>query len=129
MENKVTMPLISTLVAEIRIVKIGNKQMTISVFNQLYEEYCFDLEWNILYPIWGKVKRDYSIEYVIFQKGSDLRKMELPNLFDMNGMNNSNRIMNNGLAKILRHKNTISVDKFNKMIEELKNSTQLFIAV
>jgi len=75
-ETKLASPQITTLMAEINVVKIGNKQMTISVFNQLYEEKCFDENFNILYPIWGRVNRE--IEYVIFQKGSDLRKMPMP---------------------------------------------------
>lgn len=75
-KTKLSSPQITTLMAEINVVKIGNKQMTISVFNQLYEEDCFDKNSNIIYPIWGRVNRDQ--EYIIFQKGSDLRKMKMP---------------------------------------------------
>lgn len=77
MKNKLSTPQISTLMAEIRILKIGNKQMTISVFKQLYESSCYDEKYNILFPIWGKVKREDN-EFVIFQKGSELNKMIIP---------------------------------------------------
>jgi len=77
MKNKLELPHISTLKAELSVVKIGNKQMTISVFKQLYNEKCYDEKFNIIYPVWGKVLRD-DIEYVIFQKGDELRKCEIP---------------------------------------------------
>lgn len=80
MENKLSTPQITTLKAELRIVQIGNKQMTISVFKQLYEELCYDDNYRIIYPIWGKVNREEAI-YCIFQKGNELRKMKLPEMF------------------------------------------------
>jgi hypothetical protein len=76
MGTKISQPTVETITAELFVVKIGNKQMTISVFNQLYCEDCWDEEWNLVYPIWGKINRDG--EYVIFQKGNDLRKCEMP---------------------------------------------------
>jgi hypothetical protein len=76
MTSKITTPTVATITAELNVVKIGNKQMTISVFNQLYQENCWDEEYNILYPIWGKTNRDG--QYVIFQKGTELRKSEIP---------------------------------------------------
>lgn len=74
----IAQPIIETITAEISVVKIGNKQMTISVFNQLYEEEAWDKSYNILYPIWGKTNRDK--EYVIFQKGTELRKCVIPEI-------------------------------------------------
>ncbi len=76
MKTKISKPTVETITAEINVVKIGNKQMTISVFNQLYIEKCWDDEYNILYPVWGKIKRDS--EYIIFQKNNELRKCEIP---------------------------------------------------
>lgn len=76
MGTKILEPTITTVTAELFVVKIGNKQMTISVYNQLYMEDCWDKEYNIMYPVWGKINRDN--EYVIFQKGNELRKCELP---------------------------------------------------
>lgn len=78
MATKISSPIISTLMAELNVVKIGNKQMTISVFNQLYTDKCYDDDFNILYPIWGKVKREE--EWIIFQKGNDLRKQRMPSM-------------------------------------------------
>ena len=80
MATKISSPIISTLMAELNVVKIGNKQMTISVFNQLYSDKCYDDDFNILYPIWGKVKREE--EWVIFQKGNDLKKQRMPYIID-----------------------------------------------
>ena len=68
--------MVETITAELYVVKIGNKQMTVSVYNQLYIEPCHDNDHNILYPIWGKTNRDG--EYVIFQKGNELRKFKIP---------------------------------------------------
>lgn len=77
MATKLSNPEISTITAELNVIQIGNKQMTIAVFNQLYCEDCWiDEQFRILYPIWGKVKRDD--EWVIFQKGNDLRKCRIP---------------------------------------------------
>lgn len=74
--TKISQPTVETITAELHVVKIGNKQMTISVFNQLYEQDCWDGEWNIIYPVWGKTNRDG--QYVIFQKGNELRKCAIP---------------------------------------------------
>lgn len=76
MGTGISQPKIETITAELFVVKIGNKQMTISVYNQIYIEDCWDKEWNILYPVWGKTNRDG--EYIIFQKGSELRKCKIP---------------------------------------------------
>lgn len=76
MANKISQPTVATITAELNVVKIGNKQMTVSVYNQLYIENCWDKEYNILYPIWGKTNRDG--EFVIFQKGNELRKCRIP---------------------------------------------------
>lgn len=76
-QTTLSSPTVTTITAELHVIKIGNKQMTISVFNQLYDEECWDKNYNITNPIWGKVLRD-NIEYIIFQKGSELRKTELP---------------------------------------------------
>ena len=76
MANKISTPIVSTITAELHVVKIGNKQMTISVYNQLYIEDCWDEDYNILYPVWGKINREE--EFVIFQKGAELRKCKIP---------------------------------------------------
>jgi hypothetical protein len=76
MSTKITQPMVETITAELYVVKIGNKQMTVSVYNQLYIEPCHDKDFNIIYDIWGKTNRDE--EYVIFQKGNELRKMKIP---------------------------------------------------
>ena len=85
MKNEIKSPTISTLVAELRVVRIGNKQMTKAVFNQLYASNPYDNNYDIIFPIWGKVKGDWNpyegkfIEYIIFQKGEDLNKFKIPN--------------------------------------------------
>lgn len=89
-KTKLNQPHVNTLMAEINIVKIGNKQMTISVFNQLYEEDCYDEDSNIIYPIWGKVKRE--AEWVIFQKGNDLRKCLIPGIITINSFEREVRV-------------------------------------
>lgn len=77
MSNIISTPSISTILAELHVIQIGKKQMTISVFNQLYEsDKCYDDDLNIIYPIWGKINRE--IEWVIFQKNNELRKQEMP---------------------------------------------------
>lgn len=81
MTTKLNNPTIETITAEISIVRIGNKQMTISVFNQLYEEKCWDEYYNVIYPVWGKTNRER--EYIIFQKDNELRKCELPKKIKM----------------------------------------------
>lgn len=117
--------------------------MTISVFNQLYTEKCWDDEYNILYPIWGKANREE--EYVIFQKGNELRKCTIPpklrkiqfvesfidyvqskkDLFlfssDMNYDKDPKLDYKNALAKIAhcRFRSTIKQDDFDKAYEFL----------
>lgn len=76
METKLNSPKITTLTVEISVIKIGNKQMTISVFNQLHTGVCFDENNNIIYPIWGRVNMK-GVEYVIFQQGYELKKMRM----------------------------------------------------
>ena len=79
MTTKISQPTVETITAELFVIKIANKQMTVSVYNQLYIEDCWDKEWNILYPVWGKTNREG--EYVIFQKGNDLRKCQIPSMW------------------------------------------------
>ena len=78
MSNKIEIPGIATLKVELRVVRIGNKQMTKAVFNQLYEERIYDDKFNIIYPIWGKVFD--GNEYIIFQKNNELRRMRIPSI-------------------------------------------------
>ena len=86
MANKISQPTVATITAELNVVKIGNKQMTVSVYNQLYIENCWDKEYNILYPVWGKTNRDG--EFVIFQKGNELRKCKIPSKWGKLNFNN-----------------------------------------
>lgn len=76
MSAKKVMPTIETMMVEVRVIKIGNKQMTLSVFDQLYEERPFDENWSIIYLMWGKVRRKEG-DWVIFQKGNELRKWRI----------------------------------------------------
>ncbi len=92
MKNEIKSPTISTLVAELRVVRIGNKQMTKAVFNQLYTSKLHDDDYNIIYPVWGKVydgfhnsiinfnKLGVVKEWIIFQNGNDLNKFLIPGI-------------------------------------------------
>lgn len=77
METIIKEPKISTLTIEVSVIKIGNNKMTLSVFDQLYNEICYDEYFKIKYPIWGKVKRKESVD-VVFQKNNELKKMTIP---------------------------------------------------
>lgn len=92
MKNKIKSPTISTLVAELRVVRIGNKQMTKAVFNQLYASKPHDDNYNIVYPIWGKVKLEG--EWVIFQNGNDLNKFYIPKPHEGNPYNETDYLYN-----------------------------------
>ena len=174
MKTKISKPTVETITAEINVVKIGNKQMTISVFNQLYTEKCWDDEYNILYPVWGKIKRNY--EYVIFQKNNELRKCHIPNNYKkidfydfvesyfesnkdhvkrpdyddpnydilylvykvahLNSSTEDRKLAYSFLTEVskkecdeqFRLKNWL-IEKQNKMVFDLNNSRQLFIAI
>ena len=79
METTLDQPRISTVMVEIKVIKIGNSKMTLSVFDQLYEDECYDSKTSkILYPVWGKVNRKDHGEYVIFLADNELRKMKIP---------------------------------------------------
>lgn len=60
---------------EISVLRVGNKQMTISVFNQLYEQKPFDSDYNLTNELWGKVNRDGN--YVIFNTEEGIRKFNI----------------------------------------------------
>ncbi len=62
---------------EISVLRVGNKQMTISVFNQLYEEKPFDQSYDLVVDLWGKVNRSDS--YVIFKSDKGIRKFNTAN--------------------------------------------------
>ena len=176
MKTIISKPTVETITAEINVVKIGNKQMTISVFNQLYTEKCWDDEYNILYPVWGKILRDS--EYIIFQKNNELRKCEIPKnlkidffyhacdfiqskskIIEYPNFNNDRYKELYSLYMISHGKNIMDwwthvkiaysaldeklkkecdeycqskiwlIEKQNKMVFDLKNSRQLFIAI
>lgn len=83
-EGMIESPKVESLTISVNVIRIGNKQMTLSVFNQIFEENPFDENNNIIYNIWGKInygKKDYETSriWVIFQKGDGLRKYGLPN--------------------------------------------------
>lgn len=90
MATNILQPKVETITAELFVVKIGNKQMTVSVYNQLYYEECWDKEWNIVFPVWGKTNRDG--EHLIFQKGNDLRKCRMPKNWEK--LNFDNELIN-----------------------------------
>jgi len=73
-------PTITTVSIEVKVLRIGNKQMTLSVFDQLYEESpCDSYEdelYEIAHPIWGKVRRKDE-NFVIFEKNGELRKYKM----------------------------------------------------
>lgn len=181
MSIKLSSPKVDTVLSEIDVVKIGGKQMTISVYNQLYQEQCWDKDYNILYDILGKINRNG--EFVIFQKGNVLRKCKIPKkekpltakeafiklikdnesvmkygvemspdkqimkkilnlqLFEitnkhieilMNGIKKSPRIKTDILGSLFEKKHDehlFKVEKQNKMVDELQNTKQLFIAL
>jgi hypothetical protein len=137
MKNKIATPQISTLRVDIRIIQIGNKQMTINVFKQLYEKKCWDNKFNIIYPIWGKVYyKDF--EYVIFQEGNELRKIRIPSidLVKDSRFSSSDWIERQDI-KVWWHYYYIIPDEQveemypdrTEMIKKLRDSIQLFIAV
>lgn len=68
-------PTINIRPMEISVLRVGNKQMTISVFNQLYEEKPFDQNFNIHAELWGKVNRNDS--YLIFKTTAGIRKYNI----------------------------------------------------
>lgn len=70
----------STVAVEIQIVRIGGKQMTLSVFDQVIEESILDKRATSLKgePI-GKI-RSKSKWFVLWTKNGELRKCELPTL-------------------------------------------------
>jgi hypothetical protein len=47
MPDQLNKPIITISLLEIFVLRVGNKQMTISVFNQLYEEKPFDENFEI----------------------------------------------------------------------------------
>jgi hypothetical protein len=77
METILNQPRISTLMVEIKVIKIGNSKMTLSVFDQLYYDFPYNDDSKIIYPVWGKVHRS-SDNYVIFIKNNELRKHIIP---------------------------------------------------
>lgn len=131
MENKIVSPQISTLIAEINIIKIGNKQMTVSVFKQLYEQPFYDDNFNIIYPIWGIVKREGSY-FVVFQVDSQLFKYIHPfGKIENRDSSYLNRIYesNYNAYRILKNDFNLMYVKWNNMTDELKTYPHLFIAL
>jgi len=68
----------------INVVKIGQKQMTQAVFNQLYEEKPWDDFYNITQFLWGKVNYK-GTDYIVFQSENELRKYEIPKKVNVPG--------------------------------------------
>jgi hypothetical protein len=126
MKNKILTPQISTLIAELKIIKIGNKKMTISVFNQIQEKSCIEGYYEIGYPVWGWVLRD-NYKWIIFQIGKELRKMRMPVKFPCrrDGLN----IMQIELLRSVIPDDKKEIEIYNLMVEKLQKTQQLFIAV
>jgi len=68
---------INSVQVSINVVKIGQKQMTQAVFNQLYEEKPWDSYYNITEFLWGKVKHK-GTDYIVFQSENELKKCAIP---------------------------------------------------
>jgi hypothetical protein len=78
---------INSVQVSINVVKIGQKQMTQAVFNQLYEEKPWDDYYNITQFLWGKVNYK-GTDYIVFQSDNELRKYEIPKKIEvLNFMN------------------------------------------
>ncbi len=72
MANEVNDATLKIQPMEISVLKVGNKQMTISVFNQLYEEKPYNQEFEIVAELWGKVNR--GDDFVVFKTERGVRK-------------------------------------------------------
>jgi hypothetical protein len=118
--NNIIEPKVSTITAELHVVKIGNKQMTKSVYNQLYEEQCYDKDYNLLYDIWGKTNIEGN--YVIFNKNGELRKCIIPKYTPFH-----KSAFEWHVISFLRRHSTIAA--LNELLneEQIKNITQLII--
>lgn len=82
MENNVKQPTIKTMTITVKVVKIGNSKMTLSVFDQILTGWPLDEDFNIVGTFWGKVKRRDEIFY-LFEKDGELwkNKMKEPKFF------------------------------------------------
>ncbi len=119
MENNIKEPKITTMSIDVKVIRIGNKQMTKAVFNQLYTERLWDDDFNVLFPIWGKV-HDGDLEYAIFQKEDSLKKARID--FVSKTLNNGRRTMPS--MDFSRYKNCSSL--FNFISERLEGIQEYY---
>lgn len=99
MNNTLHQPTITSMTIEVSVIRIGQKQMTLSVFDQLYFGKCYresDKSYEIIYPLWGKVKKK-GTEYAVFQVENELIKMEIPEERPMYTLNES-------IERVIDHK-------------------------
>lgn len=134
-------PRISTLTIEVSVIKIGNNKMTLSVFDQLYQESPLDDNEKIIYPVWGKVNRSEM-------STSNLRYDDDFYIDECNKMWNEYRKglywnvpkdLELFLHQLTAEKRDLISDEYNRIvaynkalnesIDVLKSANQLFIAV
>lgn len=108
-------PRISTLTIEVSVIKIGNNKMTLSVFDQLYQESPLDDNEKIIYPVWGKVNRSGD-DYAIFIKNNELRKFLIPRKRHIKTFLHAVEMSTSNL----RYDDDFYIDECNKMWNEYR---------